>query len=221
MVKQTNNARLDQITAIISSVVSNNIASSKTIYDSNSTFYQINKNSTNCSNYISTSSSLQYVASSDVLATSSVYQQVVAQIVNQITSSQANKSSGGFGKQNNDLAASIMNIVQTKLTENTLASIGNVANISNTTVQACIDSTGGNNAFFQSEDDIFNYYNQVYTQSSAVQSVSADISNMIANDQGNKSTGLVALIVYAIIAIAILLIVIVCGGMALYLMTML
>lgn len=221
MVKQANTQNLQQITAILSEAISTNIADNRTNYDQSNSTYQINSGSTGCNNIKSSSSSVTYVASSDVVSNSSVYQNIVATIVNKITSKQNNKSSSWFGQQGNDLVASIMNIVQTRLTQTTIASIGDAANISDSSVQVCLDSTGGNNIFFSSETDIFQYYNQVYSTSSTVQSVAADISNMIAADQGNKSTGIIALIVYAIIAIAILLVVLIGGGMLVYLMTML
>jgi len=222
MVKQTNNQNLQEITGIISSAISTSIADSKTAYNKQSSSFQINSNSTGCNNIKVSGSSTTYTASSDAVASSTVYQSVVASIVNQITSKQNNKAAGGlFDKQDNNLAASIMNIVQTKLNQTTIASIGNVANISDTSVQVCVDASGGNNILFTSENDIFTYYNTVYSSSSTVQSVAADISNMIAADQGNKSTGIIALIVYAIIAIAIVLVVLIGGGMLLYMMTVL
>lgn len=221
MVKQANKQALAEITAIISDAISTNIANNKVNYDQNSSTYQMNSGSTGCNNIKSSSSSVTYMATSEVVSNSTVYQNIVATIVNQITSKQNNKSSTWFGQQGNDLVAAIMNIVKTKLTQTTIANIGDATNISNSSVQVCLDSNGGNNVFFSSENDIFQYYNQVYSTSSTVQSVAADISNMIAADQGNKATGIIALIVYAIIAIAILLVVLIGGGMLIYLMTML
>lgn len=221
MVKQVNNDKLSELTGIISETISQSIADSKSNYNSNSTYYQINSNSSGCNNITSTSTGVKYVATSDAVANSVTYQQVVAQIINQIMSKQSNKAEGGlFTDNENNLAAAIGNLVMTKLDQTTMAEIGNVANISTTTVQICVDSTGGNNIFFSSQIDIFNYYNSVYSASATVQSVAADISNMLSADQSNKSTGILAMIIRAIIVIAIVIILVIGGAIGLYVLTM-
>lgn len=216
MVKQVDQSKLKEITGVISTVISSTVADSKSIYDSSSLTYQINNGSTNCNNIKVSSSSTTYTASSSVLANSATYQSVVANIVSQLTSDQSQKANGGiFDKQDNELAASIINLIHTKLDSTTMASIGNVANINSASVQVCMDSTGGTNFYFSSEQDIFTYYNTVYSESSTVQSVSADIANTIDASQSQKSTGLIAMIIrmIVIIVIAVVLIVVV-GGVA-------
>jgi hypothetical protein len=214
MVKQTSSEKLNEISGVLSSTISKTISSSKTEYDQTNTTYQLNENSTNCNNIKTSTTSMQYTASSDILADSTTYQSVVAQIASQITASQKQKADGGlFTEQDDDMTANIINLVQTKLDSTTMASIGNVANITETSVQVCKDAKGGNNVFFETEDDIFDYYNQAYSTSSTVQDVSADIVNTIDASQSQKSTGFLAMLMrlIAIIVIAIVAIVVVAG----------
>lgn len=224
MPSKTNDAQLQEITDVISSVVAKSISNSSQKYDNNSNTYQINSNSTGCNNIKVSKSTTNYVSTSDVFSKNETYQKVVATIVNQITADQANKSDGGMGKEANALAATISNKIQTSLDQETLTSIGNVANISDASTQVCTGSNGGNNIFFTSTTDSFNYYNTVYSSNSTVQSVSADISNMLTADQSNKSTGIIAMIIHAIILIVIVVILIIAvvgGGAALlYVKTM-
>lgn len=210
MVKQANDAKLAEITGVISEVMSQTISSSSTTFNSSSSSYQINHNSTGCNNIKISETSVTYVASSTVLANSTTYQSVVATIVNKLTASQSQKAAGGlFTKQDNDTTAAIINLIHTKLDQETMASIGNDANTSESSVQVCDDANGGTNFYFNSQNDVFNYYNKVYSQSATVQSVAADIANTLQSDQAQKSTGLLAMLVRMVMLIVIAIIVIV------------
>lgn len=207
-------ANFKDVLGLITTTIAQTISDSKQSYSDSHVVIQDNENSTDCVNKVSIRDKTLYYVSSDVFNSASIYQSMVAQIAQALSDTQSTDSTGLFtGQQKEQFYATIADMIQTKLTSNTLAEIGQNATDVTVYVQKCNGSVGGKNVIISSQHNIYKYYDSLYNQNSVVQSVAADISNYISGQQAEKKTGILAvlmrMIALVIIGVIILAIVIV------------
>lgn len=215
MAPQLNKAAYAAIVGVISSEAASAVSNISTSFSNTTINIQDDSDSRRCRNVIRLDSSDSYTVSSTIFSDQVVYQQVVLNIVDKITSDQSDNNAGKFftPEQKNEAYAMILNIISTKLDSNTMVTIGQ--NTSSVTVNAqyCSNSVGGVNYITGNSDQLMTYYNELYSRNAIVQAVAADISNYIDGTQSNKATGilttLVRMIAIVIIGVVILAIVIV------------
>lgn len=208
-------ASFKDILGVITQTIANTLSYSSQSYSQSSIVIQDNENSDNCVNKVSIHDKTLYYVSSDIFNSASVYQSMVAQIAQALSDTQTTDDDGSIlpGQQKEEFYATIADMIQTKLTSNTLAEIGQNATDISIFVQKCNGSDGSKNVIISSKHNIYKYYDSLYNQNSVVQSVAADISNYISGQQAEKKTGILAIlmrmIALVIIGVVILAIVIV------------
>lgn len=206
MVKQNLKATFSDITKMVTTSISQTIVDQSQSLTESTDVTQDNVNSAQCKNIYIGSTTTKFSATSDVYSTESTYQSMVLTLVNTIISAQNLDADGGRGSQVESVFESIINMIETTLNANTVVTDGQTTSDMTSTSQACIGSKGGLNFVIMTKKDIFNFYANLYSQSSAVQAVSADISNYLSGTQAAKSTGILATIVKMIALIVILVI---------------
>ena len=214
MGKQDIKANFKDVLDIVTTTVASTISQSSQSYSNSTIVVQDNEGTSNCTNSVWMRNKTLYYASSDIFNTTSVYQNAIISIVQQLSDTQSSKATGGiFSNQDEQFYATIMDMLQTRLTATTLVDIGNNSNNVTVYVQKCSGATNSGNIIISSQKNIFKYYNSVYNQNATVQSVCADISNYITGVQKQKKTGflvvLIRMIALIIIGVVILAIVIV------------
>lgn len=212
---QTIQADMADVLKIMTSTISQSIVGNSTKYNSANIIVQTNTNSKNCKNIDKQKSDTTYIVNSSVLADELTYQKTVLNIIQELTDAQSNKASGGMlsGPQSDKIYAMILDIITTKLTSQTMVTIGeNATNIS-VNVQHCTGSSGGVNYILATQKNMLEYYNQLYSKNATIQSVAADISNYISGTQANKKTGflvtlmrMIAVIIIGVIVLAIVIV---------------
>lgn len=209
MGKTDQNVTLKEITNIITSEMASMEVSSCNQYASSNNTMQSITNSSNCKNRKIIFSSTQYVSYNTVFQQSIAVQSLYANIVNQISAQLSTKQDGAnINKSDQNLAATIRNLVQTTLTQDSIINYYNSISTSETSVQICSGSDRGRNFIFGSYDEVFSFYQQSYTQMVQVQKVAADIANTLDADVSAKQVGLVAMITRMITVICVVLIII-------------
>jgi hypothetical protein len=200
---------LKEITNIITTQMATMEVDSSSQYSSSNTTFQSINNSSNCKNRKIIFSDTQYVSYNTVFQSSVAVQSLYANIVNQITANlESTQDGASIGKIDQNIGATIRNIIQTTLTQSAITTYYNNISQSETSVQICNGSQGGRNFIFGSYSQLFDYYQQTYTQMVQVQQVSADISNIIDAAATAKQTGLVAMLTRMITVICVVLIIV-------------
>lgn len=178
-------------------------------YSSSSNTFQSINDSSNCKNVKITKETMQYVSYNTVFQSVTAVQSLYANIMNAITANfDSTQDGSSIGKTDQSLLATINNLVQTTLTQQSIINFYNNINTSDTSIQICSNSTGGSNIIFGSYNEVYDYYQQSYTQMTQVQKVSADIANTLDSDMSAKQTGIIAMITRMITVICIVLIII-------------
>lgn len=173
-----------------------------------STFQSIN-NSSDCKNIKITKETMQYVSYNTVFQSVTAVQSLYANIMNAISASfDSDQTGASIGKIDQSLLATINNLVQTTLTQKSIVDFYNNINVSDTSVQICTGSSNGLNFIFGTSDEVYEYYQQSYTQMTQIQKVSADIANTLDSDMSAKQTGIIAMITRMITVICVVLIII-------------
>ncbi len=200
-----------EITQIISGVMSTMEQQSAVLVQDSSTTIQLVNNSTNCSNRKIMRSNDTYVSYGTVFTSIDSVQTMYIQVINELQAQLESKTTGGGGlsKTQQEIVATIQNFIATILTQQTIVSYVSSISTSETSIQVCYGSDKSRNYIFGTSSDIYDFYYQQYSSMSAVQQVSADISNALSADASSKKTGILAVIgrVIAIVCIVIILVI--------------
>jgi hypothetical protein len=210
MGKQHEIMTVDEVTEIISSVMANVQMSNSNLYSSGSVYGQLVYGSEGCDLSITVDNSTTYQTSSVIFSQVGVMQSVYANIVNSIVTSQSIDSTGLFTPdQLAELQASITNIVSSNITASTITSYTNSFDTSTLVFQGCIYSDDSKLTFTGSQEELISSLSQMYSSMALDQGVSATISNAIDATQDVSSTGILAMILRAIVLIAAIIVVVV------------
>jgi hypothetical protein len=196
---------------IISSTTANTLADNATNYSSDDIIIESNTNSRHCRNFAFVNNSTQYYVSSQIFSSVSTTQSLIIDILQQLSDQQnLNKDGWAPGSQNAQFFAAIKDKLESTLTSDNLVNIGQNASNVDVGVETCTGSVGGINVIIARNHQIFRYYNNLYAQNTAIQSLAADISNYISGTQSVKATGLLVVII-RMIALIVIVICIVIG----------
>lgn len=199
-----------ELNSIITHQMSQMESSNAVMVNDSNTTIQLIDNSTNCQNRKITFSRDTYVSNSTVFMSDLAVQTLVANVMNEISSDfDAEQTGGSIGKTDQELTATIQNIISTSLTQQSISSYINSVFNSDTSIQVCYGSSDSGNYIFGSTRDIYNFYYEQYTKMAQVQQVSADISNVIDASFSAKQTGIIAMITRMITVICIVIVIVV------------
>lgn len=210
-----------EVTDIISNALASIQTSNSTVVSDNSTVVQWNSDSEGCKNINISKSKTTYQASSSLYTDMSTVQTVYAKIVNDLTTSNTQSTTGASGWwDSNDVETqdTIMNMLQTSLTQEVIVNYTNTFMSTTVNVQVCTGSAGGINFIRGTRNQIYNICYDQYSQMSQVQQVSADIANTLSATQDVKKTSILAVIMRAIALICIVIIIIVAVVVAVIIM---
>lgn len=211
MGKITQSVSLSEITSIITKQMALMEVNHSTQISNTNTSVQVIDGSTNCRNRKITFNKSQYMSSSSVFQSMNAVQTLNATVTNQIVSKLATDQTGGTilpTTSTQELTATIKNLIATTLTQQSILDYFDTIQSSNTSIQICRGSQGGGNYIFGSYNEVYDFYQQSYTQMTQVQKVAADVSNTIDVDLEAKQTGLVAMLTKMITVICIVLIIV-------------
>jgi hypothetical protein len=200
----------NEVNAIISNVMASIQSSNNTVVDQEYLTTQIISDSTNCRNVKITRNKLVYSNDSQIFTSMDAVQSIYVKVLNQLeTTNDIDQTGGGSGDTSADTKATIMNILQTNLTQSEIVDYTNSFITNDESLQVCSDSKGGMNLIVGSQKQIYDTYTQQYSQMSSVQQVSADLSNYLSADQSVTRTGILAVFLKAIAVVCIAIIIIV------------
>lgn len=210
MGKTTLSISAKEINSIVSSVMASIQTSNSTVVDQSFVTTQINNNSAGCKNIKISRNETVYSSDAQIFTNMEAVQSIYVQVLNQLDTTQdVEQTGGGFGgKIDADTKATIMNILQSTLTQNAIVDYTNSFITSDDSLQVCKDSTRGVNIIVGSKRQIYDTYVQQYSQMSSNQQVSADLANYLSAGQSVKKTGILAVIVRAIALVCIAIIII-------------
>jgi hypothetical protein len=199
-----------EINSIITNQMSQMESSNAVMVNDSSLTIQMINNSTNCTNRKITFSRDTYVSDGTVFMSDLAVQTLVASVMNEISSTYDAEQTGfSIGQTNQELDATIQNIIATSLTQQSITTYVSSVFNSNNSIQICYGASNSGNYIFGSTHDIYNFYFEQYTKMAQVQQVSADISNVIDASFSAKQTGIVAILARMVTVICIIIIIVV------------
>jgi len=200
-----------EITKIVSTVMATMESSNAVLVSNNDLIIQLNKDSDNCKNRSITFQKDTYVSTGTVFTSEETVQTMYANIVNQLSAELDSDVTGsGFGPgTQQQIAATIQNMLANTLTTSTIMSYVSSINNTNISIQVCYGSKNSTNFIFGSYNDVYNFYYDQYSQMAQVQQVSADIANTLDASASSKKTGILAVITRMIALVCIVIIIII------------
>lgn len=209
MGKTTLSITAREINSIVSKVMAQIQVDNSTVVDQSYITTQINSGSSNCRNVKITRNETVYSSDAQIFTNMEAVQSIYVQVLNELEASQnVDQTGGGGGKIDADTKATIMNIMQSTLTQNEIVNYTNSFIVNDQSLQVCKDSSRGMNLIIGTQKQIYNTYVQQYSQMSSNQQVSADLANYLSADQSVKKTGILAVIVRGIALVCIAIIII-------------
>lgn len=199
------------VNKIISQSIANTIMNEASTYSNSSTNIQLAYNTTACYQSQTIQMSTIYAATSSVLMKQSNMQKLYATIQSQLSSDQdvSQTGLGGFGQLDTQTVDTIQNVLQTVLVSDAISNVDSSIANNNVNFQGCISSVGTAQYLYDTEKNLYTVYTSQYSTNMAVQSVTANISNILQSSQTVKRQGILATIIYAIMFVIIALIVVV------------
>lgn len=207
MTNADTNITAEQVTNIICTTLAEEISNfSSTVSAEN------NNNQTSigsCVNVsIEKSETMAYV-SVDIVQDQQTRQNILASVTNQVIQTIKQKTGGSLlpNKSEADVSTAINNMLQTSLTSEVLDVNSSSTESGNNSNQRCVSKPSGNvqvvnNVFYGNSEAVSEELYDVYASNSAVQQVSADISNYTQTESTQKSkTGILKTLIIGAVAI--------------------
>jgi ABC-type anion transport system duplicated permease subunit len=208
---QDTKASFEDILNVITTLTSKTVVHSSTSYNNMTSISQNNVNSTGCKNVAFSSQKNMVYVDTNLFQDQATYQDLMLSIIQNITSTMEQTSHGGRTPQEEALIESIQDKLSTALTSQVLTTITNSINSSSSVEQNCVNSSSGINFSIMKQHNVYRVFNNLYSNNATIQSVAADISNMMSGDQSQKKTGvlvtlmrMIAIVVVAICAVIVI-----------------
>ena len=205
---QTNSLDASQINDVISAVITKQLMSNETAVSTSTYTKQVIIGSSDCANVKVADNSTVIKVDTSVFQSADTYQSTVTEITNMVTAAQEQKNTGFFGAdQLDEIKEAVKNVVVNTVTQDTMDINSNDLSNVDSSVQMCVDSSNGVNFYSTTTKEVGIFYTEAYQSNVAVQKASTDIANMFDDDQSQKNTGIltVLLLIVGVICIVVVI----------------